>query len=122
MAARAPVRPWLSVTAVTTLLAASGIRLSMAAVQPVRFTVVALFVDFGLLVLAFRAFDLLTLCTAIGTFALWWANYPLLVMQQPIGAAGPWSVFVGWGVFVLVAAVLAFKSRLGRGDELLVQN
>ena len=95
--------------------AATGIRLSMAAVQPVRFTVLMLFLDYGLLLVAFRAFDLLTLSAAIGTFALWWANYPLLVMQRPIGAIGPWIAFVVWGLLVSVATAHVFQSSLRQG-------
>ena len=74
-----------------------------------------LFVDYGLLLVAFRAFDLLTLSAAIGTFALWWANYPLLVMQRPIGAIGPWIAFVVWGLLVAVATAHVFQSSLRQG-------
>ena len=55
------------------------------------------------------------MCAAIGTFAFWWANYPLFVMQQPIGAIGPKGSFVVCGVMVAIAAALAFQTSLRRG-------
>ena len=115
LAERVPHYSWFATSAAAALLAATGIRVSMAAVQPVRFIVLTLFVDYGLLLVAFRAFDLLTLCAAIGTFALWWANYPLLVMLRPTGAIGPCIAFVVWGLLVTVAAAVAFQSSLRRG-------
>jgi hypothetical protein len=115
VAERVPVRGWIASIAAAALLAASGIRLSMGAVQPVRFTLAALLVDYALLLVAYRLFDLLTLCAAIGTFAFWWANYPLLVMQQPIGAAGPWTAFALWTIVVVAAAAIAFRSTLRSG-------
>jgi hypothetical protein len=84
-------------------------------VQPVRFTLAALFFDYALLLIAYRLFDLLTLCAAIGTFAFWWSTYPLLVMQQPIGATGPWIAFAVWGAIAAAAAAAAFQSTLRRG-------
>ena len=62
--------------------------MSMGAVQPASLIAPVLFVDFALLIAVYRWFDLLTMCVAIGTFGFWWANYPLLVMRQPIGAVG----------------------------------
>jgi hypothetical protein len=115
VARRVPVRPWIATIGAATLLAATGIRVSMGAVQPVPFTALVLFVDYTLLLVTFAAFDLLTLAAAIGTFAFWWANYPLFVMQQPIGAAGPWTAFVVWGLCVAGATALAFQSALRRG-------
>jgi protein kinase-like protein len=115
VAERVPMRPWLAMTVAAALLAATGIRVSMAAVQPVPFIVLTLCVDYGLLLVAFRAFDLLTLSAAIGTFALWWANYPLLVMQQPTGAIGPWIAFVVWGLLVSIATAHAFRTGLRHG-------
>jgi serine/threonine protein kinase len=87
---------------------------SMATVEPVPLIALTLFVDYLLLVATFRRFDLLTLGAAIGTFALWWANYPLLVMQQPIGAVGPWIAFAVWGLLLSAAAATAFQSALRR--------
>jgi hypothetical protein len=114
VADRLPIYPWLRVAGVAAFLAATGVRLSMATVQPWSFIALVLFVDYALLVVAFRRFDLLTLSTAIGTFALWWVNYPLFVMQRPIGAAGPWTAFVVWGLIVVAAAGAAFQSDLLR--------
>jgi hypothetical protein len=112
VAARLQPRPWIGATAAAALLAASGIRLSMGTIQPWYWTLLVLFIDYFFLVLAFRRFDLLTLCVAIGVFALWWANYPLFVMQQPIGASGPWTVFILWGLCIAGALGLAFQSTL----------
>lgn len=112
VAQRVRVRGWLGALGICAVLAASGIRVSMAAVQPVRLTVAMLLVDYGLLLAAFRAFDLLALGAAVGTFALWWANYPLLVMQQPIGAIGPWILFGAWAAILCGAAATAFNSTL----------
>jgi Protein kinase domain len=111
---RLPLHPWLRAIAAAAFLAATGIRFSMATVQPWSFIALILFVDYGLLLVAFRRFDLLTLSAAIGTFALWWAAYPLLIMQKPIGAAAPWIAFVIWGLIVVAAAGAAFQSDLLR--------
>ena len=58
---------------------------------------------------------MLTLCAAVGTFGFWWANNPLLVMQQPIGATGPRTAFAVWGLIVAAATALALQPRLRRG-------
>jgi serine/threonine protein kinase len=112
--ARLQSRAWITVVVAAVLLGASGIRVSMGAVQPWQWTLIVLFVDYLLLILTFRRFDLLTLCTAVGTFAFWWANYTLLVMQQPIGAFGPWAAFVVWGLAIAAAAAAAFHATLRR--------
>jgi hypothetical protein len=114
VATRLPVRPWIGGVCAVALLAASGIRLSMGTVEPWYLTALVLFVDYALLLAVFRRFDLLTLYAAIGTFGLWWANYPLFIMQQPIGAVGPWTAFVVWGLCVAGAAAVAFQSPLRR--------
>jgi hypothetical protein len=115
IASRLPGRKSIGLISAAALLAASGIRLSMGAVQPWYWTLLVLFIDYLFLVLAFRRFDLLTLCVAVGTFALWWANYPLFVMQQPIGASAPWTVFILWGLGVAAASAAAFQSTFRRG-------
>lgn len=115
IAERLPGQRWIGVVCAAGLLAALGIRDSMGTVLPAYWTWLVLFVDYVILVSAFRRFDLLTVCVAIGTFAFWWANYPLFVMQQPIGAVGPKGGFVVWGVMVAVAAALAFQASLRRG-------
>ena len=119
VASRLPVRAFASMVGAAVLLGASGIRVSMATVEPWHFTALVLFVDYLVLLAAFRRFDLLTLAAAIGTFALWWANYPLFVMQQPIGAAGPWAAFLLWGLCIAGAAAIAFQSTLRRGYQRL---
>jgi Protein kinase domain len=115
IAVRLPGPPAIGLVCVAAALAASGIRLSMGTVQPWHWTLIVLFVDYLILVATCRRFDLLTLCAAIGTFALWWSNYPLFVMQQPIGASGPWSVFIAWGLCLAGATTLAFQPALRRG-------
>src|SRR4029079_8467698 len=115
VAARLPVRPWAGIVVAAGFLAASGIRLSMATVQPSLLVASVLFFEYAGLRAFFRRFDLLTRSAAIGTFAFWWANYPLYVMQQPIGAAGPRTAFLVWGLLVAAAAALAVASSLRRG-------
>jgi hypothetical protein len=114
VADRLPMHPWLRALVAAAFLAAAGVRLSMATVQPWSFIALILFVDYALLVVTFRRFDLLTLSAAIGTFALWWAAYPLLIMQKPIGATEPWIAFVLWGLIVAAATGAAFQSDLLR--------
>jgi predicted Ser/Thr protein kinase len=111
-AARLPVPAWVSGLGAAALLAASGVRLSMGTVEPWPFTAGLLFVDYTLLLVVARRYDLLTLSAAIGTFGLWWANYTLFVMQQPIGAAGPWITFVMWGLCAAGATAAAFQTGL----------
>jgi len=114
VAARITARSWLGVIGTAAALAATGIRMSMGTVQPVPLIALVLFADYLILAAAFRRFDLITLGAAIGTFALWWSNYPLLVMQQPIGASGAWTAFVMWGLVIAAAAGAAFQSALRR--------
>jgi hypothetical protein len=115
VATRLSSRVWLAVIASAAALAATGIRSSMAAVEPWPLIAGVLFVDFLLLVVSFRRYDVLTVFFAIGTFAFWWANYPLFVMQRPIGAVGPSLAFVVWGLVVAAAIGLAFQATLRRG-------
>jgi hypothetical protein len=116
-AARAPLRPWLLTTATAALLAATGIRVSMGAVQPMPYSMLVLFVDYAILLAIYGRYDLLTLAATIGTFALWWVNYPLFVMQRPIGAAQAWIAFTAWGLGVAAAAALAFQEELRSGYQ-----
>ena len=51
------------------------------------------------------------LCT-IFTYSLWWQNYRLLILREPIGITGEWIVFVAWGVIVAAFAAAAFRSPL----------
>jgi len=110
-----PVGAWVSTIGAAVLLGASGIRVSMGTVEPWYLAALVLSLDYLLLLIVVRRFDLLALCTTIGTCALWWTNYPLLVMQQAIGATGAWIAFISWGVLVAGAATLAFESSLRRG-------
>ena len=112
---RVPMPAWAATLSAAALLGASGIRVSMATVEPWYLTALVLSIDYLVLLTVFRLFDLLTLSAAIGTFGFWWANYPLLVMQQPIGAVAPRIAFVMWGLLIAAAAVLAFESTLRRG-------
>lgn len=110
---RVLAQAWMRGVIPAALLAISGVHLSMASIQPFYWTIILLFIDYFILVLTFRRFDLLTLFTAILTFAFCWANYPLLVMQQPIGPVWPLTAFVMWGLLVAVAAMVTFQSTLG---------
>jgi len=64
------------------------------------------------LVWVFIRFDLLTLLCTIFTYSLWWQNYRLLILREPIGTTGEWIVFAGWGVIVAAFAAAAFRSPL----------
>ncbi len=119
VAARAPLPAWAADLGAAALLAASGIRLSMATVAPWPLTAIVLFIDYALLLALIRRFDLLTLYAAIGTFGLWWANYALWVMQRPIGATGAWLTFVLWGLGAACAAAAAQHWSLRRGWQRL---
>ena len=68
--------------------------------------------SYAILLGIYGRYDLVTLVAAIGTFALWWTNYPLFVMQRPIGATQPWIAFTVWGFGVAAAAALAFQHEL----------
>jgi hypothetical protein len=114
-ASRVRIPSWAAFVGAAAVLAASGIRVSMATVEPWPFTAIVLFVDYAALLAVFRRFDFLTLSVAIGTLGLWWANYTLFVMQQPIGATGPWMTFLVWGLGLTAATALAFRSTIQRG-------
>jgi serine/threonine protein kinase len=105
-------RPWLQWTIATCLLAASTVRFTMAAVEPFHWTAVVLLLDYGILVAAFRRFDLLTVLTAIFTFSFCWTSYALVVMQLQIGPAGPVAAFAVWALFVASAVVILIQSTL----------
>jgi hypothetical protein len=64
--------------------------------------------------------DLLTTAFAIGTVVLWNINYPLLIFFREVGNGAHWAIFVGWGLLVLLAAAVAFRSALARARQRLV--
>jgi predicted Ser/Thr protein kinase len=67
-------------------------------------------------------YDLLTAAFAIGTAVLWNVNYPLLIFFREVGNSAYWAIFVGWGLLVLLAAAVAFRSALARARQRLVSD
>ncbi len=82
--------------------------------QPFYWTIALLLLDYSILVLAFKRFDLLTLVVGIFTFGFLWGNYSIFVFQQQVGASAPMTAFVVWGVFLALAGAIAFQSTLRR--------
>ncbi len=102
----------LSVAAVVTAASIFSPMLNMGAVQPYSGKFAILFLECLLLTWAFSRFDLLTVLWATFTFAFCWANYYLLVMFEPTGAFEEWMAFVVFGLFVLAAGGVAFRTPL----------
>jgi hypothetical protein len=109
---RISTRGWACVFAPALLLALGDVHFSMAAIQPYYWTMTLLFVDYVLLFFAFSRFDLLTVVTALFTFAFCSANYSMVVMFRQIGPVEEWAAFVVWGLCVAGAATVAFQKRL----------
>jgi hypothetical protein len=84
----------------------------VAAVQPHHLKLALLFFVNLALVWVFIRFDLLTLLCTIFTYSLWWQNYRLLILREPIGTTGEWMVFAAWGATVVAFAAAAFRSPL----------
>jgi len=112
IATRVIARPTLAVLFAAVLGAATDLQIHMAAVQPNHFKIGFVALEYLALVSIFLRFDLLTLLWTIFTYSLWWQNYHLLLLRQPIGTTGEWIVFVGWGVVVAAFAAAAFRSPL----------
>ncbi len=112
--ARLVHRSWLAVfvAAVLSALIVPAPFLSMGAVQPYHWKALLLLFDFLILAWSFHRFDVLTLAWAAFTFAFCWENYHLLVMLAPAGILEPWIAFAIWGLFVMAAGVVAFKTPL----------
>jgi hypothetical protein len=49
--------------------------------------------------------------------SLWWQNYRLHILRQPIGTTGEWIVFAGWAVMVAAVAAAAFRSPLRAASQ-----
>ena len=109
---RFSARPWTSVLVAAVVLAVTGAHFSMASFSEPQFVVTQLFIDYVILGLAFRRYDLLALFTAIFTFSLWASAAPLLVILEQINATGPRLLLAIWIIVVLTAAVVAFQSEL----------
>jgi serine/threonine protein kinase len=105
-------RVWLAVLLAAVLGAASDFHFTMAAVQPNLFKIAFLFLTYLALAWVFVRFDLLTLLWTVFTYSLWWQNYRLLVVREPIGTTGEWIVFAVWGAIVAAFATAAFRSPL----------
>jgi hypothetical protein len=103
---------WLRVVLSTALLTATSIDMAMGRVQPYYWRLSVLAVDFFLLVLAFRRFDVLTVLVANFTIAFAWGLYPLYVVLQQAGAAWILTAAVIWAAIVAAAVVVAFEQKL----------
>ena len=119
--ATAVKNPALRIVLPAALLSASGVHLSLGAVQPWYRVLALLLVDFLVLVLAFRAYDLLTLLVALFTAAFVWAAYAAYVMQQLIGPVQPLVVLSLWGLGVAAAAGVAFNRPLRTAYRRVIQ-
>ncbi len=110
-------RAWLAVLIPAAVTAATlpGIVIDVGAVQPYHWKVALLFLECLLLALCYARFDVLTSFWAVFTFAFCWQNYFLFVMFEPAGNAEQWIAFVVFGLFVLAAGAIAFKSPLRAG-------
>jgi len=97
------------------LCAATDLHFEVAGVQPHHLKLALLFVVYLALVCVFIRFDLLTLLCTIFTYSLWWQNYRLLLLREPIGTTGEWIVFAVWSVVVAAFAAAAFQSPLRAG-------
>lgn len=106
--------PRLSLAAVlaAALCAATDLHFEVAAVQPHHLKLALLFFVNLALVWVFIRFDLLTLLCTIFTYSLWWQNYRLLILREPIGTTGEWMVFAAWGAIVAMFAASAFRTPL----------
>lgn len=115
-------RPWVAALVAAALGAAIVHHplITLGAVQPYHGKVLLLLFECLLLVWAFTRFDVLTLLAGVFTFAFCWQNYSLLVMLEHAGNAEQWTAFAVWGLFVLAAGAVAFKSSLRAGFRRLV--
>jgi serine/threonine protein kinase len=105
-------RLWMAALLAAALCAATDLNFELAAVQPHHLKLAFLFVVYLALVCVFIRFDLLTLLCTIFTYSLWWQNYRLLILRQPIGTTGEWIVFAAWGAIVAAFAAVAFRLPL----------
>ena len=94
------------------LCAATDLNFELVAVQPHHLKLALLFFVYLALVCVFIRFDLLTLLCTIFTYSLWWQNYRLLLIREPIGTIGEWIVFAAWFAIVAAFAAAAFRSPL----------
>ncbi len=107
-------RTWIALFLAAALAAASlaSPLASMGAVQPYHWKILLLLFDCLILVWTFTRFDVLTVSWAVFTFAFCWQNYFLLVMFEPAGNLEQWIAFAVFGLFVVAAGAVAFKSPL----------
>ena len=103
---------WVRVILATALLTASGIGIAMGRVEPYYWRLTVLAIDFFVLVLAFRRFDVLTILVANFTIAFCWALYPLYVVLQQSGAAWVLTAAFAWTAIIAAALVIAFQQKL----------
>ena len=89
-----------------------GAHFSMAAVQPYYWTMAVLLVDYIVLVTIFRRYDLLTLLTAIFTFAFVWGTYMMYIALEPSGAGWPATGLLAWALAIAAAAGVALRHHV----------
>ncbi len=106
-------RTWTGPVVAAGVLAMTGAHASMGSFSEPQFVVAQLFLDYLVLVLAFRHHDLLMLFTAVFTFSLWAAAFPLLIILEQVDATGPQFLLALWIVAVMGAAVAAFQTEIG---------
>ncbi len=105
----------LAALVAASLGAGIGLHMYMASLGSAPLGGVMLLLVYLVLVWAFVRFDILTLLWTVFTFAFCWQNYRLLVMLEPTGSVQEWIAFAVWGLFVLGAAAVAFKTSLRAG-------
>ncbi len=105
-------RPWQALLAGAALSVVFLPSTGLGAVQPYYWKALVLLFDSLVLAWTFTRFDLLTLGWAAFTMIFCWENYHLLVMLTPAGILEPWIGFAVFGLFVLAAGVVAFKTPL----------
>ena len=89
-----------------------GILMFIGAVQPYPGKVLVLTLDFLILAWTFTRFDVLTLFVAALTYSFCWQTYTMLIRFRPLGSLDEWIAFAVWGLFVVAAAAIAFKSAI----------
>lgn len=108
----------LATTAVA-LLAVPAVENIMGGLYPRHLGLLFVVLTSLILVCTFREFDLLTLLWTIFTLQFFGANYFALVAFEPTGATYQWIAFALWGLFVVAAGIVAFRSSLRGGWQRL---
>jgi hypothetical protein len=117
LVARIVRRSWLAWVLAAVLSAAglAGPAVLIGTVQPYYWKLSLVFLGCLFLVWAFRRFDLLTVFWSSFTFVFCWSCYGLLIMLAPAGNFEEWLAFAVFGLIVLAATAVAFKSSVRTG-------